>query len=195
MALGNRRNILKNSIYKNAMWVGMPYNMREIQQGTEVVYHLRVSRPYQRWSSVNNSGVQNPTNNNLPLYKFTTKNIATEYNQQSIAEAQMDSVYVVPNPYYGVAVGGYETSQIDTRVKLVNLPKSCKIKIYTLNGTLIRSFDKDDESTLLEWDLKNSANIPIASGMYLIHVRDNTYQTEKIVKFLCIQRPFDVNAY
>ena len=195
MALGNRRNILKNSIYKNAMWVAMGYNMREIQPGSEVVYHLRVSRPYQRWSSVTNSGVQNPTNNNLPLYKFTTKNIATEYNQQTVAEDQMDSVYVVPNPYYGVAVGGYETSQIDTRVKLVNLPKSCKIKIYTLNGTLIRSFDKDDESTLLEWDLKNSANIPIASGMYLIHVRDNTYQTEKIVKFLCIQRPFDVNAY
>lgn len=196
---GNQRDVRKNYLYKNAMWTSIPYTYGEgnwLTAGSEYKISIRVTRPYQRWSSTKNTGVSNPTNDNMPLYKFTTRNIATQYNQQSVAEGQMDSIFIVPNPYYGVAFGGYETSQVDTRVKLVNLPKSCKIKIFTLDGTLIRSFDKpDDGTTLLEWDLKNSANIPIASGMYIIHIRDNKYNTEKTVKFLCIQRPFDVNAF
>ena len=180
------------------MWTSIPivYGENWLPAGSEYKISIRVSRPYQRWSSTKNVGVNNPTNDNMPMYKFTTKNIATLYNQQKVAEDHMDSIYIVPNPYYGVAFGGYENSQVDTRVKLVNLPKSCKIKVFTLDGTLIRSFDKpDDGTTLLEWDLKNSANIPIASGMYIIHIRDNKYNTEKTVKFLCIQRPFDVNAF
>ncbi len=203
MAAGNQRNIRKNYLYKNAMWTAIPMTMGKegdintwMPKGSSMKISIRVSRPYQKWSSTENTGVTNPTNNNLPLYKFTTKNIATQYNQRDVVETHMDSIYVVPNPYYGVAFGGYENSQVDTRVKIVNLPKSCKIKIFTLEGALVRSFNKpDDGTTYLEWDLKNSANIPVASGMYLIHIRDNEYNFEKTVKFLCIQRPFDVNAF
>jgi hypothetical protein len=137
----------------------------------------------------------------MPLYKFSTKGMETVRGVKDIAVSKMDSIYITPNPYYGVATGGYEISQVDTRVKFINLPKNCKIKIYTLNGTLIRQFDfsSPDPSpnaiTYLEWDLKNAANIPIASGMYLIHIVDNKYGTEKTLKFLCIQRPIDVNVF
>ena len=65
-----------------------------------------------------------------------------------------------------------------------------------MDGTLIRSFDKpDDGTTYLEWDLKNTANIPVSSGMYLIHIKDDEYHFEKTLKFLCIQRPIDVNIF
>jgi hypothetical protein len=195
---GTDRAMRKNAIYKNIMWTAIPLSnpsFKWLEAGNDVTIRIRVSRPYQRWSSRTNVGVSNPVNNNMPLYRFSTRDLAALHNQQQIAANYMDSIYVTPNPYYGISVG-YETSQLDTRVKFINVPTTCKIKIFTLDGVLIRSFDKpDDGTTYLEWDLKNSANIPIASGLYLIHIRDNTYNTEKTLKFLCIQRPVDVNAF
>jgi flagellar hook assembly protein FlgD len=80
-------------------------------------------------------------------------------------------------------------------VKFTNLPKNCTIKIYTLNGTLIRTFKKDNTDTYVDWDLKNSANIPIAGGVYLIHITDNVTGEIKTLKWYGIQRPTDVNAF
>jgi hypothetical protein len=176
-----------------------------LEKGNDVTIKIRVSRPYQRWSSTTGTGKgANAANNDMPLYKFSTHDIATLTNVKNVVKTQMDSIYITPNPYYGISTGGYEASQVDTRVKIINLPQSCKVKIYTLNGTLIRQFDFNSPNptssnpnfmTYLEWDLKNSANIPIASGYYYIHITDNKYGFEKTLKFLCIQRPIDVNAF
>ncbi|MDR0603684.1 MAG: hypothetical protein LBG80_05195, partial [Bacteroidales bacterium] len=186
----------KHYIYKNVMWTTIPLsNTYEwLEKGNDVKMTVCVSRPYQKWSSAKNTGVANPRNNNMPLYRFSTKDLATIYTQRQVAASYMDSIYVTPNPYYGMNTG-YETSQLDTRIRFVNLPNKCRIKIFSMDGTLIRMIDKDDVTTYAEWDLKNAANIPIASGMYLIHVRDEEYNTEKTLKFLCIQRPVDVNAF
>jgi hypothetical protein len=197
----------KNFVYKNAMWTGVTlYN--SLEANNDITVRIRVSRPYMRWTSTTGMGKTTPENNNMPLYRFSTKNIATLSSVKKVAQTQMDSIYITPNPYYGISTGGYEESSVDTRVKIVNLPKSCKISIYTTNGTLIRRYDfnspdRNDSknarypnaNTFWEWDLKNSANIPIASGLYLIHIIDNEYGTEKTLKFLCIQRPVDVNAF
>jgi hypothetical protein len=192
----SQRSTRKHYVYKNAMWTTIPLsnNYTWLEEGNDVKMTICVSRPYQKWSSTAGTGVSNPQNNDLPLYKFSTKELATLYGQRRITETYMDSIYIAPNPYYGMS-RGYETSQLDTRVKLINLPKKCMIKIFSMDGTLIRILEKDDVTTYVEWDLKNAANIPIASGMYLIHVRDMEYNTEKTLKFLCIQRPVDVNAF
>ena len=198
------KNMAKNSIYKNVMWTGISlahWQYAWLEKGNDVTIQIRVSRPYSRWSSTTGTGKLNPENNNMPLYKFSTKDIATLTKVKDVVKTQMDSIFITPNPYYGISTGGYEASQVDTRVKFINLPKSCKIKIFTLNGTLIREFDfnspdpNPNSVTYMEWDLKNAANIPIASGMYLIHVIDNKYGFEKTLKFMCIQRPIDVNAF
>ena len=97
MAAGNQRNIRKNYLYKNAMWTAIPMTVGKegdintwMPKGSSMKISIRVSRPYQKWSSTENTGVTNPTNNNLPLYKFTTKNIATQYNQRDVVETHMD---------------------------------------------------------------------------------------------------------
>ena len=66
-------------------------------------------------------------------------------------------------------MSGYE-STVDTRVKITNLPKTCRITIYTINGNRVRQYNKDNGDSHLEWDLKNEYGIQIASGMYLIHI-------------------------
>ncbi|MFA6799312.1 MAG: T9SS type A sorting domain-containing protein, partial [Bacteroidales bacterium] len=86
-----------------------------------------------------------------------------------------------------------ELTQLDNWVKITNLPKTCDISIYSLNGNLIRRFTKDSEQTYLDWDLKNQYGIPIASGAYIIHVNAPGIG-EKVVKFFGVQRPQDLNS-
>ena len=55
-------------------------------------------------------------------------------------------------------------------MKITNLPERCEIKIYNTRGQLIKSFKKDSPSTYIDWLLVNNKNIPVASGVYLIHI-------------------------
>ena len=53
-------------------------------------------------------------------------------------------------------------------VSFRHLPTKCKIKIYTIDGVLIRTLNKDDQSSQMNYDLKNSEAVPIASGLYIV---------------------------
>ena len=105
----------------------------------------------------------------------------------------MNKIRVVPNPYY--AYSEYEQDKNDFKVRVTNLPAKCKVRIYTLNGVLVREFTKDDDSiTYLEWDLKNHARIPVASGMYIVHV-DVPGVGETILKWFGAMRPVDLDSF
>ena len=69
------------------------------------------------------------------------------------------------------------------------------VSIYNISGTLIRQYTKDDPVTFLDWDLKNSAGIPIAGGIYLIHVKDQNTGDERIVKWFGSLRVEDFNEF
>ncbi|MCS7189680.1 MAG: hypothetical protein NZ933_07750, partial [Bacteroidia bacterium] len=132
-----------------------------------------------------------------PTFEFSTSEIATRTGQKEVAKNALDLIRIVPNPFYGrsgVGRGRYEISQVDSRAKLVNLPKRCTIRIFTLNGVLVRTFRKDTEETFLEWDLKNEYGVPIASGVYIIHI-DAPELGEKVIKFFAIMPQVDLNNY
>ena len=102
-------------------------------------------------------------------------------------------INVVPNPYY--AYSNYERTRLDNVVKFTNLPDQCTIKIYTVNGSLIRTFTKDDNTiTSIDWDLKNFKGVPIAGGVYLIHVNVPNVG-EKILKWFGTMRPPDLQNF
>lgn len=112
----------------------------------------------------------------------------------------MELVNVVPNPYY--AFSSYETGQLDSRVRITNLPRKCTIKIYTVDGSLVRRYDLDypvsDEdpthTSYLDWDLQNGSKVPIASGVYLIHINAGELG-EKVIKWFGVMRPLDLNSF
>ena len=56
---------------------------------------------------------------------------------------------------------------------------------------LIRTFKKDSPQTYLDWDLNNHTGVPIASGIYLIHI-DIPDIGEKVIKFLGGSRQVDL---
>src|SRR5690606_12202549 len=179
------------SIYAQCMWV-MPamlsegYSMTNGVPPTEVKIKLRVKRPYIRA----NRG--NPVlNNEMPRFEFNTADIAPERNT-NLGKNAMELINVVPNPYYGYS--GYEASQLDNRIKIINLPPKCTINVFSLSGTLVRQIKKDDENTYVDWDLKNHVNVPIASGMYIIHV-DGGNLGEKIIKWFGVMRQIDLDSF
>jgi hypothetical protein len=46
----------------------------------------------------------------------------------------------------------------------------------------------------MDWDLKNTANIPIASGVYYFHIEAPNIG-EKVVKWFGVIRQIDLNAF
>jgi len=186
-------------IYSGAMYVGMPLSVDNDPFDTisvenwldnEVTIKIRVEKPYQRYYS-KPIKADLGSNDRFPEYTFSTDGISASYTNIEKAKSDLDLINVVPNPYYGYS--SYEVNQIDNRIKIVNLPKICTITIYSLNGTLIRQFTKDEPATYIDWDLKNFAGIPISGGLYIIHVKAEA--GERIVKWFGSMRPVDLNAF
>ena len=144
-------------------------------------------RVVEKYSSRNTS-----ENNGFPKYRFNTEQILTVQNDKQTQKDGLEMVNVVPNPYNGIS--SYETSQLDNRVKIINLPRECTISIYSINGSLINQVSKDAETTEFEWDLKNMYGIPVASGLYIIHV-DAPGIGEKVIKWFGTMRPIDLNTF
>jgi hypothetical protein len=152
---------------------------------TQFDMKIRVKRPYKYFST----GVS--TNNDNPKYSFTTNDIYTEITKKA-GEDLMEKINIVPNPYY--AFSAYENNPIENKVKFTNLPYKCEISIYTLDGQLVKRIKKDDDATAITWDLKNQARVPIASGMYLIHVDGGEFG-EKVLKWMGIMRELDLDSF
>ena len=157
---------------------------------------VSVARPYDKGyaSVVLDSLYENLNINNLyPKYQFTIDGLDPVLNDPEKTESDLDLITIVPNPYY--AFSEYESNALNNRVKITNLPNNCTVTIYNLSGTKIRQFKKDNELPSIDWDLTNFANTPVASGFYLIHVKDNTSGGERTIKFFGAMRLIDLNTF
>jgi len=188
--------------FRDCAWVGSAlsnadFPMLSIEEGlipNETRVSLRVARPYDKYSNVviDTDNVDNAKNNWDPLYRFSTADVATRTEQVTVLEEMLAEINVVPNPYY--AYSQYETNKLDNRVKIVNLPEVCTVRIYNLAGTLIRTYDKADPLTYVDWDLKNEANVPIAGGVYIIHI-DVPDVGQAVRKWFGVMRPVDLDNF
>jgi hypothetical protein len=202
---GNPTNSLqyKAYVFGAAMWVSIPmlragHSLME----SDVTIHLRTTKPYDAGygsTTVNNKSMPStwvnsvdPQNNNYPMYSFSTNALSADTSNATAAQNGLSLINVVPNPYY--AYSSYESDRLDTRVRITNLPPVCTISIFTLNGDLVQVINKNSVATYADWNLQNQYNIPIASGMYLIHVEvPNVGQVT--LKWFGVMRPTDLNSY
>ena len=167
---------------------------------SDMAIKLRVNNPYQY--STANSGFN--TSAGYPSYKFKLEGVAPSALDEAGINTALDAINIVPNPYLGYSP--YETSQFTTTVKITNLPAKCKVSIYTLDGKFIKQYDRDEKDLPsavtnpgvdsrqylpdLEWDLKNSRGIPVASGVYLVHINAPGLG-ERTIKWFGVNRQFD----
>jgi len=211
---GNPIASVKRAIFKDMMWTAIPIarygiNFNDGHPKGDVKVRLRVAKTYRTYVPDST----NIVNGGNPLYEFSVPStLEPSINQESAAKNALNLIRVVPNPYY--AYSSYERTredQLDNRVRITNLPGKCTISIYTLNGTLVRQIKRDvsgdvsageavtegqdnNLSSTLDWDLKNSKGIPIASGMYLIHVKADGVG-ERTLKWFGVIRPIDLDTF
>ncbi|MBK7872569.1 MAG: hypothetical protein IPJ74_18745 [Saprospiraceae bacterium] len=198
-------NINKWRAVREITWTGLittlpGQQMRSYADGLipeDIIVKLRVDNPYQ---VVPGTGEFN----GYPTYRFKIEGKQASELDAPGVETALDKINVVPNPYYGFS--DYEVSQFTNTVKITNLPAKCEVVIYSLDGKFIRRYTRDEVGTTprganraiernqilpdLEWDMKNNKGIPIASGVYLIHVKAEGLG-ERTIKWFGINRKFD----
>ena len=175
----------KRALYGSLSWICYPL----LEDGfdflsTDVTIKLRINKEYKNY-------VATGANGGKPMYSWKMDDISTVTQSDDQLKSALDMINVVPNPYY--AFSQYERTRLETKVKITNLPERCSVNIYTVNGKLVRSFQKDSPVTSLDWDLTNQKAIPIASGIYLIHV-DVPGTGERVLKFFCGMRQVDLQG-
>ncbi len=126
------------------------------------------------------------------VFRIVTAGMGRSTNDASVLEASIDDIGIVPNPYRGRSA--YETGNEDRRVRFTNMPQTATIRVYTVSGTLVRTLYKDGPSPSLDWNLTTDSNLPVASGMYFLHI-DVPGAGEKVMKFGVINRETNINIF
>ena len=185
----------------------LPYS--DVVIPTELKFRLRVEKPYNIETGFNllnvNASCFPVDDSKLPLYEFEIAGKESEVLVEENFEGALDNVLAVPNPYY--AYSAYESSATDKRIKITNLPARAIVTIFTLDGKFVTQFDRDERVVErsganpgvnnsqvfpdVEWNLLNSAGIPVASGVYLIHISAPDLGVEKTIKWFGVNRKFD----
>ena len=208
-------------LYASTAWVNMPLvneryaftNPKDIPCDATIDIDIRT--PYRRYMTFNGSTAQStgfsPVNGDMPVFQFiinpddaVVEGLATRDNaRKEYVDSLLGQINVVPNPYYSYS--NYETAtQLETKVRIVNLPtgvnangkpEGSSIRIYTVDGTLVRTLGPTlANSTTIDWDLHNHQGIPIAGGIYLIHVSVPGIG-ERVIKWFGTMRPVDLNSF
>ncbi|HEX7319450.1 MAG TPA: hypothetical protein VF399_03720 [bacterium] len=117
------------------------------------------------------------------------------------AFVQLDSaltlnVKVVPNPY--IIANEWQQSFRLRRLRFINLPSTCTIRVFNLNGELVKTLTHTNNTTSSSgselsnftggdewWDLLSENRQLVASGIYVFHVQSDV--GEQIGKFVVIR--------
>ena len=196
---------LQHLLYRQCMYIGMPMAVEgqpwlgydeATGKTNDAKIRIRVAKPYDKGYAACELDSIYPEldiNNLYPKYQFAIEGIDPIMNDPEKTQSDLDLITIVPNPYY--AYSSYEKNALNNLVKITNLPNNCTVTIYNLAGTKIRQFKKDNDLPSIDWDLTNFANTPVASGFYLIHVKDNTSGGERTIKFFGAMRLIDLNTF
>lgn len=184
-------------------WAGMPLasELLSYDEGlipNDVSIKLRVTKAYE----TSERGEDGEKGYNR--YQFTIDGKQADDLVEAEHDNALDQILVVPNPYY--AYSTYEETSFDNRVKITNVPDECTVTIYSLDGKFIKRYERNTgrmqknirfpstqgtlPSSAIEWDLRNSANIPVSSGVYLIHI-EAPGLGERVIKWFGVSRQFD----
>lgn len=101
------------------------------------------------------------------------------------------NVKVVPNPY--LIHNEWQQSSLIRRLRFINLPSECTIRIFTLNGDLIKTIKHNVTIGSVQgdaggdewWDLLTENRQIVASGVYIFHVDSKV--GEQVGKFVIIR--------
>ena len=115
---------------------------------------------------------------------------APTYQDPARMSQDLAKINVFPNPYFGGNTA--EEGAFNHYVTFSHLPFKATIKIFTITGELVRTIEhqntnaSDFDFSFERWDLRNSNGLPVASGVYLVHI-DIPGAGSRVLKVAIIQ--------
>jgi len=104
---------------------------------------------------------------------------------ETVGKERLSDVNVFPNPYF--AHNSAEGTFYTQFVTFNGLPEdNCTIRIFTLDGQVVNTITHDNGTPFERWYLQNESEVPVASGMYLVHI--TTEYGNRILKLAVINR-------
>ena len=134
--------------------------------------------------------VPNPLFTDGDVFVFDTAELGFVADDPTAAAEALEMIGAVPNPYRGFS--RYETGNLDRRIRFVNLPDEATIRIFTLSGTLVRTIQANNTRSI-DWNIETEEGLPVASGMYLVHVETNI--GDKVIKLGIVNRQTRFDAF
>jgi hypothetical protein len=156
------------------------YTDRNVERGKEYYYSITAF----------DDGSQNTTGvipgQSLESSRYYNRNFIVGAAPFRAASTNLDSIYVVPNPYHvqGLAYGGtiiedyHAVPRIEDKLSFVGLPAKAVIRIFTMHGDLVATLPHPNpenpksipESADEEWYQITDSWQNIKSGVYIFHV-------------------------
>jgi len=122
-------------------------------------------------------------NSPADVFEFTTPSVVVDPN---LAKEDVEKINVFPNPYYGI--NSQELNKYQRFVTFNHLPSKATIRIFNLAGQLVKTIEKADPNSQFErWSLTNDSDLPVGSGLYIVHVDMPDLGTTKVLKVAIIQ--------
>lgn len=82
----------------------------------------------------------------------------------------------------------FRPSSGHTKITFTGLTHAAVIKVYNLNGELVRSLAKDDSNPTLDWSpVTNAEGERVSSGLYIYHVTDPVSNETKTGKLIIVR--------
>lgn len=115
------------------------------------------------------------------VYMLDSEEFAPIQGDVAAAREALNIIGIVPNPYKGASE--YDrTTEFEDEARLINMPEQATVRIFSLDGTLVRTLRKNSPDNILRWNLQTEDGLPIASGIYIIHV-EVPGVGERVIKF------------
>ncbi|MFQ6113863.1 MAG: T9SS type A sorting domain-containing protein, partial [bacterium] len=123
-------------------------------------------------------------NINLPTDIFSFTSAGPVFRKSTAEEDLREMVNVFPNPYLGF--NSRELNRFDRFVTFSHLPQKAVIRIFNLAGALVKTIEKDDPSQFINWNLQNDNELPVASGIYIVHMEFPDFGMTKDLKLAIV---------
>jgi hypothetical protein len=167
----------------DGMWgIVYPYGKRPIMRVVVINYSHEYTGPSPSAGTVDRIMTNKP-NSPADTFSWSTAQYAAT-KSADVAKERLDDINLFPNPYFGhnSAEGDYYSQFVTFN----NLPEECTIRIFSLSGQLVNVIEHNNGTPFERWYLQNDQEIPVASGIFIIHVQ--TDFGDKILKFAVINR-------
>jgi len=114
-----------------------------------------------------------------------------ELRPRSDARSDTRKIRAVPNPYIistsweRERLGNIMDGEPIRELAFVNLPPACTIKVYTIDGDLVKTLRHTNGSGTEYWDLRSDYNQMVATGVYFFYV--SSPQGESVGKLAIVR--------